>query len=490
MRPILQILLVVAGLVLFTLANLTNQRIWPNRLVSVSLESGILSSSQVVESASCSIYVLDPARDLGMPACDYSDTAIWPHALKKTGLGGSTVPLQHWEYQYSTHLWLEEAITNSGARTDRLSRADLIFVNMHCYEIWRAGKWWQTHKEGVKNGVDPELYRVQAMEYLRSWPQWRQSNGSRFVVAPFNPALPKKTLDAQRPCSSSPFVITSEHSMMCEQKLEAHARQGLIVPYVTDTHQEGFDPLAATRDTLLFYRGGCSPSSSSAPSGPRYSSGKLLRRAVVDAVQASNATDVDVRCGCDICPGALSHSQVLARMRSSRYCLMLPGDKASSRRGTEAALSGCIPVIVGPPWHTLVLADDIDHAASSVFISVRHVTWVVANASLARFDNRPGVLTDWYLDTELRPGEMLHVDTLAEVLGVLRGMPPEVLAAKQAALAREAYKQYWLPAPGEDKSQLGEIVVKRLCEHAQALKNRGIIPPHPTPLQRRKLLAE
>lgn len=127
------------------------------------------------------------------------------------------------------------------------------------------------------------------------------------------------------PHSASPFIITSEHTMFCEQSLDAHARQGLILPYVTgaqvwsragsgpwvfvmrdptlcddmcmraspglqaswfwhccrtipvacacwhthththapappaDTHQEGFDPLATTRDTLLFYRGGCAP---------------------------------------------------------------------------------------------------------------------------------------------------------------------------------------------------------------------------------------
>lgn len=114
------------GLVLFSLATLTNQKIWPKQYLSLSSGSVILSSSQVVESASCSIYVLDPARDLGMPACNYADTAIWPHALKKTGLGGSTVPLQHWEYQYAVHLWLEEAVIDNGARTDRLSRADLV----------------------------------------------------------------------------------------------------------------------------------------------------------------------------------------------------------------------------------------------------------------------------------------------------------------------------------------------------------------------------
>ncbi|KAL6771373.1 hypothetical protein ACKKBG_A26110 [Auxenochlorella protothecoides x Auxenochlorella symbiontica] len=489
MPHILQILPLTTGFLFFSLVGLAGQGIWSKRLFKLTSGSVLIGPVQSVEQASCSIYVLDPARDLGMPACNYADPAVWPHALKVTGLLGGTEPLQHWEYQQAVQFWLEQAIVDNGARADRLASADLIYVNMHCYETWRAGKWWQVFREKVLDGADPELYMQQTMNHLRSWPQWRHSNGSRFVIAPYFPAIPTETLDAQRPCSASPFIITSEHTMFCEQSLDAHARQGLILPYVTDTHQEGFDPLATTRDTLLFYRGGCAPPPND-PAALHFASGKLLRRALVDTIQASPAPDLDVQCACDLCPGALPHAEVLARMRDSRFCLVLAGDKPSSRRGSEAALSGCVPVLVGPPWHTVALADDIDHGASSVFISVRRADWVVANASLGVPDNHPDVLNSWYLDAHLVPSSVIQVDSLAEVLGVLRGMPPEVLAAKQAALARQAYRQYWLPPPGETRSQLGEIVVKRLCDHAQMLKDKGVIPLHPTPHRRRTLLAD
>ncbi|KFM25364.1 hypothetical protein F751_0902 [Auxenochlorella protothecoides] len=455
MPHILQILPLTTGFLFFSLVGLAGQGIWSKRLFKLTSGSVLIGPVQSVEQASCSIYVLDPARDLGMPACNYADPAVWPHALKVTGLLGGTEPLQHWEYQQAVQFWLEQAIIDNGARADRLASADLIYVNMHCYETWRAGKWWQVFREKVLDGADPELYMQQTMNHL----------------------------------SASPFIITSEHTMFCEQSLDAHARQGLILPYVTDTHQEGFDPLATTRDTLLFYRGGCAPPPND-PAALHFASGKLLRRALVDTIQASPAPDLDVQCACDLCPGALPHAEVLARMRDSRFCLVLAGDKPSSRRGSEAALSGCVPVLVGPPWHTVALADDIDHGASSVFVSVRRADWVVANASLGVPDNHPDVLNSWYLDAHLVPSSVIQVDSLAEVLGVLRGMPPEVLAAKQAALARQAYRQYWLPPPGETRSQLGEIVVKRLCDHAQMLKDRDIIPPHPIPHRRRTLLAD
>ena len=49
------------------------------------------------------------------------------------------------------------------------------------------------------------------------------------------------------------------------------------------------------------------------------------------------------------------HRQLLENMTRSNFCLMLPGNSQSSQRLTEAFLTGCIPVFVGPPWHSLPL---------------------------------------------------------------------------------------------------------------------------------------
>lgn len=58
-------------------------------------------------------------------------------------------------------------------------------------------------------------------------------------------------------------------------------------------------------------------------------------------------------------------------MRSTLFCLVLPGDSASARRTSEIFMAGCIPVFLGPPFGSMPLADvGIDYRASSLFFNV------------------------------------------------------------------------------------------------------------------------
>ena len=45
-------------------------------------------------------------------------------------------------------------------------------------------------------------------------------------------------------------------------------------------------------------------------------------------------------CACDICEGHLEHGQLAAAMQRSVFCLVLPSNTQSSRRLTEAMLTG------------------------------------------------------------------------------------------------------------------------------------------------------
>ena len=47
------------------------------------------------------------------------------------------------------------------------------------------------------------------------------------------------------------------------------------------------------------------------------------------------------------------HQGMLEAMAGSVFCLIMPGNSQSSQRLTEAFIAGCIPVFLGPPWHTL-----------------------------------------------------------------------------------------------------------------------------------------
>jgi hypothetical protein len=62
--------------------------------------------------------------------------------------------------------------------------------------------------------------------------------------------------------------------------------------------------------------------------------------------------------------------QVLETMQRSTFCLVLPGDSASSRRTSEIFMSGCIPVFVGPPYATMPFGDAVDYKATSYFFNV------------------------------------------------------------------------------------------------------------------------
>ncbi len=53
------------------------------------------------------------------------------------------------------------------------------------------------------------------------------------------------------------------------------------------------------------------------------------------------------------------HRSVLESMANSAFCLILPGNSQSSQRLTEAFLAGCIPVFIGPPWHSLPLTQKV-----------------------------------------------------------------------------------------------------------------------------------
>lgn len=66
--------------------------------------------------------------------------------------------------------------------------------------------------------------------------------------------------------------------------------------------------------------------------------------------------------------------QVMERMRSTLFCLVLPGDSASARRTSEIFMSGCLPVFLGPPYGAMPLAGSIDYKAASLFFNVTDYT--------------------------------------------------------------------------------------------------------------------
>ena len=60
-----------------------------------------------------------------------------------------------------------------------------------------------------------------------------------------------------------------------------------------------------------------------------------------------------------------THEKQMEMYLSSRFCLMLPGDSQTSRRLPEAVMAGCVPVFLGPPFHSMPLVHQARPAPAS-----------------------------------------------------------------------------------------------------------------------------
>lgn len=72
-------------------------------------------------------------------------------------------------------------------------------------------------------------------------------------------------------------------------------------------------------------------------------------------------TEMDVRC-VDAplnSEGMLSFEEMFKKMRSTTFCPVFSGDAASTRRLSEIFLAGCIPVFLGPPYHSMPFSETV-----------------------------------------------------------------------------------------------------------------------------------
>ena len=62
--------------------------------------------------------------------------------------------------------------------------------------------------------------------------------------------------------------------------------------------------------------------------------------------------------------------QVLSGMKSSVFCLVLPGDSQSSRWTSQVVMSGCVPVFVGPPYASMPFPIDFGYGFASLVFNI------------------------------------------------------------------------------------------------------------------------
>ncbi|EFN52236.1 hypothetical protein CHLNCDRAFT_139109 [Chlorella variabilis] len=158
-----------------------------------------------------------------------------------------------------------------------------------------------------------------------------------------------------------------------------------------------------------------------------------------------------------------SYSEVQLEMRKSVFCLLPPGDTASSNRLTETILSGCIPVFIGPPWHEMPFhRGEVDWASMAVFLNITEASWL--ESPDCQFKQQK-----WYQSADVGFATV-SVPDLPAAYEYLRTMPKDALERHQAALQRERPKFFYGTAPGRQFSALADVVFGNLIAYGLRLK--------------------
>jgi hypothetical protein len=154
-------------------------------------------------------------------------------------------------------------------------------------------------------------------------------------------------------------------------------------------------------------------------------------------------------------------------MIASDFCLALSGDTASSRRISEIIVSGCIPVFVGPPWHSRPLQKHIPWDKIALFFEIRNAfRWPAGyNANvLAGFDPR--------LIQELSGDENATkyvVDGPLEVLRILEMYSRSTIAKlRSRVIAHRSIMMYGGHEPGQ--ASFGTLaIMDDICAYGKKL---------------------
>ena len=441
-----------------------------------SLASRIEDGLPGEDDTQCKIAVLDVAEDLARTInarpCELKFKRVWPFSRHRFGIDGvETLPPEH--YQYSHEHWISESIRNSSRFTADVASADFVFVDMWCYHVeWLA----YIHPLGNRNTTNPEPYVRRSLNAIVKMDRFLQSKGGDFGMVHPNPVM-RGLFSEEAMCEdlASVYNMVPERSSLCVWTPDSPSEgKSAIVPYLAslDIDLES-DLLNVERDLFLFFRGGCGHPDPSIRS--LFAAGKMLRYELVSVLDDANEEDVDAECSCDICDNHMPHAEVQDNYRRARYCPVLPSNVQSSRRLSEVILAGCIPVFIGPPFHTLPLSQFVDYASLAVFINISRPTWV--NDSSPSYLQNHMVGKVWRLDDPAVEAAVVTVDTLEDAVQYLRAIPADVEASKRAAVLQERWKFYYGPVPeaqgGDGKtSALGELLMQQMCKRAAATKRR------------------
>eukprot|EP00884_Botryococcus_braunii_P001170 jgi/Botrbrau1/11053/Bobra.92_2s0024.1 len=465
----------------------------------------------------CKIYILDLAEiaaEHGLPACDLSNFVAEKFTqiplLKEVAEERKLSYLPHYFTANSGPWFLYDTMVTQGLNVKDPDSADIIYVHDYCYKMWWLAR---VHSRPVSEEDEsrPGNVLLELYKHMMDGDLWKRHNGSNFVFFQSHTGFAKYytgTLYERMLCrkfgNSHHFINVRAQRYRCKAYNESNFS---IVPSAVhvqelvnfyDMERELLQMAKTmeekkrirTRDTLIFFRGKCTPVRS-AWATDKVNHGKLMRRDI--ALQVRDAgPDVQVECtGAkeelgELQAKPITHDQQVHRYFKSIFCLMLPGDSQTSRRLPEAVMTGCIPVFVGPPYHTMPLTNALDYSKFALFFNVTgEASWNVNQTirwelDLALRCPAPTFSEFWVPDMKDIFSYTINVPSVMDMVGYLRTMNHQRIRQLQVGLRAVRALFLYMALPGKEGGRTqtaSHVLIGEMCRRSARLKEEWGVTP-------------
>lgn len=428
---------------------------------------------------SCRIHVLDLGNDLapsiGMPGCNITD--IWPFDHPGSGIGGMR-RTSHQDAPHAMGYWLANAVRNSIYYEESMDKADLILLDSHCYESWYfvAQHTTPKYEEGLDpmNDISLDISRL-FVEGVTSSLQFTRSKGKKFVIVrPTLGAPPGVMLDTCAKFKSS-FFVASERGVFCDNDRDrAFLGKSVILPpvingYLSEANAPEILPVEK-RHIMLYLRIPCFDESIEGQIQNHVSPNLLLLQSIEKSIfkgNLGNRDDIVIVSRQESCRASPSEQASSIRMmRSSRYCGILPAaDRQTTIELPLAIHAGCIPVFLGPPFHSMPMALDVEYSKIAVFIHIVDHTkaiWKLDDLNMQ--------------DGDLEPDEAIHkapieVPDVLDAIKHLQNIPATVAGELHDQVVMQVDKFSY--GSNSDATSAVDVAIDRMCKYSIEMKQEN-----------------
>lgn len=262
-------------------------------------------------------------------------------------------------------------------------------------------------------------------------------------------------------------------------------RRHVLIPYATPSNEflRPASDLVGDRYTVYF-RAMCFLKGARRKSDQPETFGLKIRAALVNTLVKSPETSrVLAKCTCSNCNSSATYKTVRKELAESRFCLVVPGDTVSSRRLSDAIVAGCIPAIVGEPWHALPYLPYLNYSDFAVFVRIREppfqrlgpANMTTKNDLRITFAQDP--LEERFLGNNSKI--VKELESAKDLLGYLESIPDaEVLRLKQGVRKVAGLFTSWNGPTAKEAISAGRTYAMHwaLGAACQRMKEIGMLP--------------